>query len=230
VRIRDEIADKITLPDPLPFAGVKLEGGGSSRYVSRINPQTIVAAARKGLKKKDPEAYKVFLLGLFTALRKGEIDLCEWAMIDWHAGEVRLTNTDYLHLKTKGSEATIAVDPEVLEELRSFKPSGRSRFIINCDRPPRPSKSKSVRAYHRCEPIFKRLYAWLRSKGITSNKPLHELRKEAGALVTTKQGIYAAMEMLRHADITTTARHYADHKGRITVGIGKLLDTEIKAV
>ena len=54
------------------------------------------------------------------------------------------------------------------------------------------------------------------------------MRKEIGALIVTEHGIYAASRFLRHSDITTTARHYADHKARISVGLGKLLDTEIK--
>ena len=52
--------------------------------------------------------------------------------------------------------------------------------------------------------------------------------REIGALVATQHGIYAASRFLRHSDVTTTARHYADHKARITVGLGKFLDTEIK--
>jgi hypothetical protein len=63
---------------------------------------------------------------------------------------------------------------------------------------------------------------------VTANKPLHELRKEIGALVATQHGIYAASRFLRHSDITTTARHYAEHKARISVGLGKLLEAEIK--
>jgi hypothetical protein len=59
---------------------------------------------------------------------------------------------------------------------------------------------------------------------------LHELRKEVGAIVATTHGIYAASRYLRHSDITTTARHYADQKERINVGLGKLLDTSIKPV
>jgi integrase len=78
--------------------------------------------------------------------------------------------------------------------------------------------------------VFERLNDWLRSKGVSANKPLHELRKEVGAIVATTHGIYAASRYLRHADITTTARHYADQKERISVGLGKLLDTTIKSV
>ena len=61
-------------------------------------------------------------------------------------------------------------------------------------------------------------------KGIAANKPLHELCKEIGALIATEHGIFAASRFLRHSDITTTARHYADHKARITVGLGKYLN------
>ena len=38
-----------------------------------------------------------------------------------------------------------------------------------------------------------------------TNKPLHEMRKEIGALVATQHGIYDASRFLRHSDITTTA-------------------------
>ncbi|MSU62635.1 MAG: hypothetical protein EXS31_09590 [Pedosphaera sp.] len=46
----------------------------------------------------------------------------------------------------------------------------------------------------------------------------------------TQHGIYAASRFLRHSDITTTARYYAEHKARISVGLGKLLTTEIAPV
>ena len=52
----------------------------------------------------------------------------------------------------------------------------------------------------------------------------------AVAIIATEQGIYAASKFLRHSDITTTARHYADQKARINVGLGKFLDTTIKPV
>lgn len=78
---------------------------------------------------------------------------------------------------------------------------------------------------YRCALVFDALNEWLRQHGVTTNKPLHTLRKELGALVTTKHGIFAAKDMLRHSDISTTARHYADHKARISVGLGRLLRT-----
>lgn len=215
----------ITLPSPLPFDGVELYDSGSMKYVSKLNVQTLIAAARAELKAAEPEVYKAFLLGLFAGMRKGEIDLAEWRMVDWQNHVIHLEETEWLHLKTNDSAGEITIDPEVSAEVRDFMAASQSPFIITSDRPPR---NDSARIYYRCEPVFDRLNEWLRSKGITANKPLHELRKEIGALIATEHGIYAASRFLRHSDITTTARHYAQHKARISVGLGKLLDTGIK--
>lgn len=221
----------LKLPAPLPFDGVELEETGSQKYVSKINAQTLIAAAKNELKTADPEAYKVFLLGLFAGMRKAEIDSAEWRMVDFADNVIHVEETEVLHLKTDDSDGKITVDPEAMAELRALmpaptdKPARWSQFILQGTRPPQP---ESLRPYYRCEETFDRLNAWLRGKGIRANKPLHELRKEVGAIIATEQGIYAASKFLRHSDITTTARHYADQKARINVGLGKFLDTTIK--
>ncbi len=229
----------VRLPDPLPFTGVELLETGSMKYISRINAHTLIAGAKSTLKVSDPEAYKVFLLALFAGLRKAEIDLLEWRMVDLAANVIRLENTEWLHLKTHDSAGEITIDPEVGVELRSFKQSSNSAFVVGStvtwnngskelSRTRKP-RNDSTRGYYRCEPVFERLNEWLRAHGVAANKPLHELRKEVGAIVATNQGIYAASRYLRHSDITTTARHYADQKERINVGLGKLLNTAINA-
>jgi integrase len=80
---------------------------------------------------------------------------------------------------------------------------------------------------YRCKTSCAALYAWLRTKGITALKPLHELRKELGALLASSHGIYVAQRGLRHANISTTAKTYADKKGRISAGLGSLLTSNI---
>ncbi len=221
----------LKLPGVLPFAGIELEETGSMKYVSKINVQALIADAHNTLKIADPEAYKAFLLGLFAGMRKAEIDSAEWGMVDFNAHVIRLQETEWLHLKTRDAAAEISIDAEVIAELQALMPppsSKRTRwsqFILTSGSPPRP---ESRRPYYRCEPTFDNLNVWLRSKGIRSNKPLHELRKEVGAVIATEHGIFAASTFLRHSDITTTARHYADQKKRIKLGLGKLLDTTIK--
>ena len=228
----------VQLSSKLPFDGVDLFESGNTKYVSRMNVQTLIAAAKNELKPNEPEVYKAFLLGLFAGMRRAEIDLAEWRMLDLENGVIKLEETDWLRLKTHDSAGEITIDPELVAELRQLKPSSKSQFIIASvvtwgagetkRTRTRLPRNDSARAYYRCKPIFDRLNDWLRSKGIKANKPLHEMRKEIGALIATEHGIYAASRFLRHSDITTTARHYADHKARITVGLGKLLDTEIK--
>ena len=226
-----ELAGKLAPPNPLPFAGVELEESGSMKYRSTIQPQAMIAAARAELKAADPQAYLAFLLGLFVGLRKGEIDLLEWRMIDWAGGLIRLEETEWLHLKTQDSAAEIAIDPEVVAELRSLLPTPGEdlgawpQFVLRSDRPPRP---ESPRPYYRCTATFERLNAWLRGKGVKANKPLHELRKELGAMIASTSGIYAASRFLRHSDISTTSRHYADSKARITTGMGAFLETKVR--
>jgi integrase len=216
----------LKLPAVLPFSGVELEEAGSQNYVSKINAQTLIAKARSELRKADPEAYKAFLLGLFAGMRKAEIDSAEWRMLNFNTNILRLEETEWLHLKTHDSAADIAIDPEVMSELRALrptqvrKPARWSQFILQSTHAPRPD---ALRPYYRCKDTFNRLNTWLRGKGIRSNKPLHELRKEVGAVIATEQGIYAASKFLRHSDITTTARHYADLKSPISVGLGKFL-------
>jgi integrase len=228
----------VHLPSPHPFDGLELFEGGNVKYISKVNAKTLIAAARAELKAKDPEAYKTFLLGLFAGMRKAEIDSTEWKMIDFEKNVINLEETEWLHLKTNDSAGQISVDSEVLAELREFKPLSKSAFVVSSiitwkngkkqRTHTRPPRNDSARSYYRCEPVFERLNKWLRSKGITAKKPLHELRKEIGSLIATEHGIYAASQFLRHTDITTTARHYAVHKTRISVGLGKFLDTNIK--
>ena len=154
-------------------------------------------------------------------------------MLDFAGSVINLEATEWLHLKTADSAAKITVDPEVSAELREFMAGSTSPFVISSDITWQVGKKQrtrtreprigTTRPYYRCAPVFDRLNEWLRGRGITANKPLHELRKELGAIIATEQGIYAASRFLRHSDITTTARHYVDGKARINVGLGQYL-------
>ena len=77
--------------------------------------------------------------------------------------------------------------------------------------------------HYRSQATFDKLIAWLRGHGVDAEKPLHALRKEFGSLIAARFGIYAAKEMLGHADITTTAAHYLEAKEKPMIGLGHLL-------
>ena len=53
----------------------------------------------------------------------------------------------------------------------------------------------------RCISTFRRVNCWLRAHGITGHKALHTLRKEAGSLVATRDGIF------RRIIIPSSPRH-----------------------
>ena len=76
---------------------------------------------------------------------------------------------------------------------------------------------------------FQRACAWLRAFShdgkeplASVQKPLHELRKEAGSIVAERFGLHAAKVFLRHVDIGTTSTYYLD-SNRVASGIGKFL-------
>jgi hypothetical protein len=70
------------------------------------------------------------------------------------------------------------------------------------------------------------LLGWLRSKGVNSRAPLHNLRKEFGSLINARYGILAASEQLRHGGIAVTARHYLENRQPSVLGLGHLLKGE----
>ena len=205
------------LPEPLPFAGVELPKKGNTAYQSKIDAPKLIEAARREL---TGEPFKVFTLGLLCGLRKREIDLLTWGQVDFEKGVVRIERTEYFQPKSEDSAGEVDLDAETLALLRGWKAGTSGPFVIESTRAPR---HESSRVNYRCTPHFDTLYAWLKKHGITARKPLHELRKELGALLASSQGIFAAHSVLRHAQISTTAAYYTDKKRRITAGLGALL-------
>lgn len=208
---------ELVLPEPLPFVGVELPRKGGTAYQSKINASELIQNAQREL---TGEPFKIFVLGLFCGLRKREIDLLLWSQIDFDKNQVRIERTKYFEPKTEDAIGTVDMDEPTAELLRKWKVRATGEFVIESSRRPRHGKS---RANYRCTPHFRALYSWLRDHGVNARKPLHELRKELGALLASQKGIFAAQTVLRHAQISTTAAYYTDKKRRITAGLGALL-------
>jgi integrase len=208
---------ELTLPVPTPFSEVEMPKRGNTAYQSKIDAKKLIDAARDELRG---EPFKIFALGLLCGLRKREIDLLTWAQVDFDKALIRIERTQFFTPKSEDSVGEIDLDPELLTLLSDWKSEAKDLFVIESCRPPRHEVS---RVNYRCEPHFKFLYSWLRQQGVTARKPLHELRKELGAILASKDGIFAAQSVLRHAQISTTASYYADKKKRITAGLGSLL-------
>ena len=205
-------------PNGNQFKNVERLEQGDMRYRSTIDLPLLIANAREDLKKNHPSAYMMFLLAIGSGLRRQEIDLLQWDMVDFSNRLIRLRQTEVLRLKTNGSAEDIFVDEGLIEELRAFRSSKTSCFVIPSSRAPRVDPPGQ---YYRCKPVFDQLIKWLRGQGITAQKPIHELRKELGAWIVTEQNLYTASRVLRHSDPTTTARHYADLKWRNPPGLDR---------
>jgi integrase len=208
----------IRLSDPIPFHAVEFFPRQSAKYFSRIDAKTLLQEAHRELAKIDPPAFLAMLLALSAGLRKGEIDSLQWHQVDFNRQLIRVESTDSASLKTADSRDEIAIDENTIAILRGFHAKKEDQFVIAGDG--EGSGPKKWGQNYRAGAVFDRLTAWLRNHGVTARKPLHELRKELGALVTAEHGIYAASRVLRHSNVATTAAHYTDLKTRPVIDVG----------
>ena len=214
---------QLALPDPLPFAGVRLESRlKSTRYSSRIDPGALILAAKTDLYDvpERREQFKIFCLGLLCGLRKREIDTLLWRSVDFKKGVIRIEQTEYFQPKSQDSAAEVDLSAELHELFLGFKATAKSEFVIESHNLPRYHVS---RANYRAEADFMALYQWLADNGVSARKKLHELRKECGSVIANSLGIFAASRALRHSDIRITSQYYSDKKIRITTGLDSLL-------
>lgn len=222
-RVMRRLADakiELQMPNPLPFDGVEIGKPSSQRYTSTIDAEKLARDASRELAKKEPDLFKIFLLGFGVGLRRGEIDRLAWAQFNWSKDQINVVITAHGDTKTESSIAAVDVDPAVMKIFRRFKEKAAHEFVIESSVKPRPGANWH---HYRCECAFKRLNAWLREKGVTAQKPLHTLRKEFGSMICEQFGIFAASEALRHADIRLTRANYVDRRGRIHLEVGKML-------
>jgi integrase len=228
-------ASRISLPSPLPFDGVELFPRQSMRYVSTMNLESVLIAARDDLAQNDAEAFKAFVLCLFAGLRRNEADKLRWNSIDFEAGAIRIEAQSDFAPKAETSLGDIPIDAElcaILRGLRAKEP--KADYVLSADAAKRTFKAARPQAAplslkwskYRAADTFKRLVDWLRAHGVASRTPLHTMRKEAGSLICEKHGLFAASRFLRHADVAITAQHYAAQKERVTVGLGAMLAKE----
>jgi integrase len=215
-----EKLDSILLPNPLPFAGIKLERRSMPRYQSTFNVAVLIQAACNQLAKTEPEQFKVFVLAIMGGLRRNEIDKLEWSRFNWSTGAVTIEPTAVFRTKSEDSVRSVGLPLEMLQLFRGYYAQRQSAFVIESKVVPIMGKAYD---HYRCAAIFDALIAWLRLQGLNGLKPLHTLRKEYGSQIAARFGIYAAKEALGHSDISVTAQHYLETKDRPIVALGHLL-------
>jgi integrase len=215
----------VTLPDPLPFTGVKFEKRPNLKYHSNFDIRLLVAAARAELGENPDkvELFKMFVLAAMCGLRRREIDLLPWSAFRFEEGVLRIEATEFFQPKSDESNAELPLDPEVLSLFRGYCARAKSQFVVESPSDPQPGTSY---LHYRCAKEFRELSCWLRAHGVGTIRPLHALRKEFGSLINQAHGIHAASRALRHASIGITAEIYVDSRVRTTSGLGYLLEAE----
>jgi hypothetical protein len=143
----------VSLPDPLPFAGVEFEPRQSLKYRAAFEVETLIAKANEELAPGDPEAFKAFLLAVMVGLRRKEIDLLEWDSFLWDRGVIRVQATQHFDAKTEDSLGDVAVDGELLELFRGYRARATSAFVLESFAQPKSSVSYS---HYRCQDVFGR--------------------------------------------------------------------------
>lgn len=212
------LESRVILPRPLFFEGVAREKEPPMRYRSVIDPAAILKAAAEQLSAENREAFKALFLCLVLGLRRSEADTLLWTNVDFDRREVQIKPTAHNLLKSRDSAREIALDNMALGIFRGWRAQAKGEFVLESSRRTKPFARTPE---YRCMRTFEELTAWLRAKGVTADKPIHELRKECGTLLL-KQGqpIEAVSRYLGHSSIQITMAHYADiAKQRATVNM-----------
>jgi integrase len=147
-----------------------------------------------------------------------------WRDVELAGGRIFIEESEYGALKSENSRGAVDIDKSTVEILRGFQAMAKGQFVIAALKAGEGEASRSWGNRYRCGTVFEKVNAWLRAHGVEGNKAIHTLRKEAGAILATRDGIFAASQFLRHADIAITAAYYADKKTRTVIDMGALLD------
>lgn len=216
-RLRPLMAGMVKWPEQMPFEGVPMEKAPSTRYRSRTDARLILRKASEELKASKPEVYKIICLALRCGLRRAEIDSLLWKSVNLERKVIHVESNEYYSLKSADSHGEIDLGDDFVRELKAMKKSARSEFVVESEGTPRPHTGSGS---YRCDLKFAETVIWLRKKGVTADRPLHELRKEVGSLIAREHGIFAASRFLRHSDIRITSQVYVDKKQRILPSFG----------
>lgn len=186
-----DLTSFLTVP-PLPIP---------QQHWTRLTRETYAAmlAAAADLQHTDPDLWLCNLMIRRLGLRNSELAAAKstWLVETDHAGTIGLSIEDRPDFQLKGVRPrTIPLSPDLADILR-----GREGHLLM------PEANKT----DRLALIERRHTTWLRPFVPGRTKANHELRKHAGSLVLTKQGLAAAQRFLGHSSQMTTERWYATY-------------------
>ena len=214
------------------FENLSFEKCGSMKFSppEGLTYQSLIIAARRELREKQPDAYLLLLLCLCAGLRRAEADVLKWDQIHYGAASgdcfINIEANEFIQPK-HGSGGRVYAEPELLKELIAFKARVGGGFVVNSHL----AWKATIHFRYRCKAHWAVLNAWLGQKGITDRKKIHTLRKMSGDAITKSQGIYAASAQLRHSNLQVTTKHYTDPRQQAPLLVtGLLMDKPVKVV
>ena len=187
-----------------PFAGIHVPQSEIKPFEGypMESVQKLIAAAKDELKGKDDAAYAVFLLALCAGLRAQEAAWVQRTHI--RENGILVESDPDAHLTKNSKSRFVPLPASVLAELQGV--GGDGPFLLADDEWPNGKKEVGHKRGYR---VLKRLSAWLKTKGISYDRPVHFLRKVFGSVVATRHGLFAARDYLGHSSVLVTEKHYA---------------------
>lgn len=204
-------AKGLTLPDTLPAFQSVRHLAAPNRGYKPIGEKTAVEidAAIASVKSEDIELWKILSIMRRTGLRNGEVLAMkgDWLEQTQEGPTIAIRNRSDWQPKND-VEANILIDNELAEELSK---SGEDDYVI----------APKMLPTQRYNLLYRTASKWIRKHIPSRTKSLYELRKEAGCVVATSLGLFAAKTLLRHKSQATTEMFYASSLAlprAITVG------------
>jgi integrase len=164
-------------------------------------------------KELEPFDAMVVLLALGAGLRRSEACAATPSWFIKHADNVHIHVKEEPHFQPKEEEAGfVPITTELYERLLKLRGNSTNpRFV--------PNANDNLKA-NRLNKRYDVINNWLRSKGMTGRKPLHNQRKECGTLIARVTGdILQAAKILRNTP-EVAMRTYTGVAKTATVDMG----------
>ncbi len=179
--------------------------GAGTRRLTREEAAALLAEAERR-KARAPHLADFIRLGLHAGMRPGEMLGLEWKLVDLKGDAV----TFEAHHQKNGKPGRVPLNREAREAREAMLSRARFR-ATHCPSSPWVFCDKLG---ERIASVKTSFAGCVRAAGLVDGHP-HDLRRTCGSwLVQAGVGIERVSEILRHADVSVTARVYAHLRPR----------------